>query len=1224
MTPSLQRQPTGDGKSMHRLIPFFAAIHIAFAPFAGSQATAGPADIYEIQQGLSELGYEVGWLDGAWGRRTERAVRRFLKDKKHSPGSVFKGNGRDDNALLQLIKIELSKNQIAPAQFNDGVSNSIIAPQIGHSKEITAAAFSSDGRLILTASKDNSVKLWDRNSGILLRTLHGHLDSVTVVAFSPDSSRIASGSDDSTIKIWETHSGKQLMSLKGHEYTVWSVMFSDDSMSLISGSGDRNVNLWDLRAGKIVRTYTSEADETIFTVMYSSDRSQIIAASSWSVSRWDLESGELIRTLDISDQESRDWGDSSTVSSNGSMAIIFTGRKLNFWDLTSDKLIGSVKVPNGTRGPVSFTPDGRKLIMSTGDSVKIWDIASKKISLEFDTDEPVDVLAISPDGSEVIVREDRSNLKLFSLVSLELIRSFSGSSILDDVDSVIFSPDGSLVASVSEQLRIWDAENGQLVHALGDMSDWGRTSFIPAEYAQIAPGEVTDDSKLWRDWSDKIYSALASNTYRNSRVTATSPDGRYIASSRDENTIDLLDAKTSNRLRTFKGNAGRVMSIDFSPDGTRIVSGGSDMAVKLWDVASGGFIRSLNGHTDWIRGVDYSPDGSRIVSVGDDGTVRLWDAKSGQLLRTSKGIAREIRSVEFSPDGSKILSGGSNNTMEIWDVAGGERVATSVFGRGDGWLTITPEGFFTSSQDGARLLHIVSGLEVFPIDRVYQALYRPDLVREALRGDPDGKVAASAAMLNLDKVVESGGAPSVAKFEVSSRLEPNAHEPPPEIEADVVVDTDTVELTVRLTDQGGGIGRIEWRVNGMTLGVERGLTLLDESSGSTGGPASAREVRTVSRTIPLANGRNEIEVVAYNAANLIASKPETFVVEARIASGHPRLHVLSIGVNNYLEGRALRLRYAVPDAEDLADALQQSATGLYETVNVTQVLDKDVTDSNLDRVFAEVSRRIRPEDTFVLFTAGHGKTVDAEYYFIPQNFRADSDDAIQRHGIGKARWQQWLASIPARKGIWLNDSCESGSLTSGRPLELSSRGGVEGLLEQRTALNRLGEATGRMILTATTDDGPALEGYGGHGVFTYAILDALARGDRNGNGLIEALELQTHVMSTVPEISTIAFGYPQSPKASQTDFTDFALSRRSSELVPAPGSVVSAANTRPTHVITETTQIYAQPGRGPLEGRLARQFDGVILLREAGGWALIAKDGLQLGYVAEHLVRKIQ
>ncbi|WP_247325073.1 caspase family protein, partial [Bradyrhizobium sp. 21] len=182
-------------------------------------------------------------------------------------------------------------------------------------------------------------------------------------------------------------------------------------------------------------------------------------------------------------------------------------------------------------------------------------------------------------------------------------------------------------------------------------------------------------------------------------------------------------------------------------------------------------------------------------------------------------------------------------------------------------------------------------------------------------------------------------------------------------------------------------------------------------------------------------------------------------------------------MNDYYDSR-LHLAYAVPDALALAEGFRQAGAGLYADVQVTNVLDSDVNVANLDKVFSELGAKVQPRDVFLFFLAGHGKTKNGRYYFLPRDFRYEDETSIEKSGIDQGKFQAWFAKIPARKSILLYDTCESGSLT----------GNVRGsdIDERLGALNRMARATGRTFLTATTDDAPALEGYHGHGVFTYA------------------------------------------------------------------------------------------------------------------------------------------
>ena len=138
------------------------------------------------------------------------------------------------------------------------------------------------------------------------------------------------------------------------------------------------------------------------------------------------------------------------------------------------------------------------------------------------------------------------------------------------------------------------------------------------------------------------------------------------------------------------------------------------------------------------------------------------------------------------------------------------------------------------------MLAVARGLDVFAIDQFYQSLYQPDLLRESLARDPNGKVGAAAAKLDLAKAVDSGRVPSVR---ITSHKSENLSA------------TDNVILEAHLGDLGGGIGRAEWRVNGITVGIV------------------ANPMNVLQQKVGLDRGDNIIELVAYNGQNLVSSIP---------------------------------------------------------------------------------------------------------------------------------------------------------------------------------------------------------------------------------------------------------------------------------------------------------------------------------------------------------------
>lgn len=327
---------------------------------------------------------------------------------------------------------------------------------------------------------------------------------------------------------------------------------------------------------------------------------------------------------------------------------------------------------------------------------------------------------------------------------------------------------------------------------------------------------------------------------------------------------------------------------------------------------------------------------------------------------------------------------------------------------------------------------------------------------------------------------------------------------------------DVITVAARITDRGSGIGRIEWRVNGVTTAVRT--------------PTAEKNAESnFEQTLALDPGANTIEVIAYERRNILASLPARTSVALDAATDRikPTLHILAIGINDYTDkgwtppGSLDTLRFpplllAANDAKSFVAKMQQAGSGLYGDVRVALALDSQAAKSKLHELVEDLARKVHPRDTFVLFAAAHGYSTDGRFYLIPQDFQGGPDpQALASRAIGQDHLQDWVSNhIKARKAIILLDTCESGALVSGYTRSRTD------LPASEAAIGRLHEATGRSVLTAAASGKPAWEGYNGHGVFTYALMDALRRADINSNGLIELSELVSHVQAVVPTFSS--------------------------------------------------------------------------------------------------------
>jgi WD40 repeat protein len=1021
--------------------------------------------------------------------------------------------------------------------------------QLGHSLGVESVAFSPDGKYVLTGSYDGTARLWEAETGRELRRFDGHSmgpsDSavpfgfvVKSVAFSPDGRHVLTVRDN-TARMWEAETGMEVRRFEGHAEMVWSAAFSPDGEHVLTGSFDKTTRVWEAETGKEIRRF--EADR-VRSVAYSPDGKYVLSGYLDKTARlFEAETGKQVRAFD------GHAGIIGSVAFSPDGKYVLTGssdKTARLWEAQTGRAIVRFEGHSDEVASVAFSPDGKYVLTGSSDkTARLWEAQTGRAVVRFEGHSgQVNSVAFSPDGKYVLtggglLTEDKA-ARLWEAQTGREVRRFEGHS--DAIASVAFSPDGRYVVTggSNDTTALWETMTGKEVQRLGHAGVVLSVAFSP-DGKYIVTGGDDKTARLWEPETGREVRRFAGDSFAVSSV-AVSPDGRFVLTG--DITPRLWETKTGAQVLEFKGDYLGVHSVAFSPDGRYVISGG--VVAQLWEATTGRELKRLGGDGAEVRSVAFSPDGKYVVTGSDDKTARLWEAETAREVRrfeghsgpvssvafspdrryllTEDGTARlwetatgkEMRrfefegvtSVAFSPEGRHVLTGGFDGTARLWDVATGKQLCSLISFSKGGSAVVDPEGRYDAANGGdVAGLHWVLNNQAIDLKQFKERYYDPGLLAKLMGRSQE-------PLRNVSKL-------EGIKFY-------------PKVEAAISA-AGKSKLEVKLTNQGGGIGRTVVTINGK------------EMKGDARGPAPnplQKELKVERdldqyRSFIKPGEKNKIEVRAYNAEGWLASRGVEVLYDApgEKTSERPHLWAIIAGISRY-SGSQLALTYAAKDAEDMAQAVKIGATGLFgaDHVHLTLLTSSAgepgglPTRDNLVTAFQQ-ARQAKATDVLLVYLSGHGISYggqDGDYYYLTSEATSanfDDPGASKQKALSSAEVSAMIQEIPALKQVLILDTCAAGRAAQ----QLSTRTDVSSSTVR--ALDRMKDRTGMFILAGAAADKVSYEASRyAQGVLTYSLLEGMRGAALSEGSMVDVSHLFQYASNEVPKLA-LGIGGIQTP-----------------------------------------------------------------------------------------------
>jgi WD40 repeat protein len=584
------------------------------------------------------------------------------------------------------------------ARLWDAQTGEAVGPPLPHNAFVLAVAFSPDGKTVLTGSmlldtKQGEARFWDAATGQPKgppRKFPG--GPVYWVAFSPDGKASTALSPGREVWLWPSPTDQSAGLPLRHQGVVQAVAFSPDGKHVLTGSQDRTARLWDTTTGLPVGPALSHG-QPVNAVAFSPDGNELLTGGGFTVQRWQRETGERLGKPLVHSQALKEAG----FGPDGATVITATADSLQVWETATAQLRGGPFRHKGEIVKFARSPDRRLVATATKEKTAyLWDVvtgtpagaprrhASDVLGMAFSPDGRTLLTASLDETSEASVVEDGKMPYATWLWALDRTQAVGVAlGWQKNATAAAFSADGRWVvtASADRHARLWDAVTGQPVG-------------LPLPH----PGEVVRAAALGP--GDRPTVLTVSFDPEVPDVTKDRGGGRVRLTSKGKSLRhwDPVGGKLLGPPRPLRG----AQDMAFHPTGQALILANLDDTIQLLEMPSAKARGAPLRHDGAILSLALGADGHTVLTGGLNKTVRLWDAATAAPRGKALTLPQPAVGVSISPDGRTFLTVGLDKQVRLFDAGRGRVLGAPLPQRGIVTAAFSPDGqlILTGGEDG--------------------------------------------------------------------------------------------------------------------------------------------------------------------------------------------------------------------------------------------------------------------------------------------------------------------------------------------------------------------------------------------------------------------------------------------------------------------------------------------------------------------------------------------